>query len=116
MRRFLLLQLFAAVTLYAQSPAITQTTVSNGTAVSGPVTCVLSNNSPALPSGVHAACSVSGALSLVMDSVITPGNNGTVGSFTISGVTISWLVTQPTGATAVTWQMTTGTVTKTGVF
>jgi len=103
--------------LVAQTPGtVSQATTSTVTGTAGTLTCTLTNSSPALPSGVHVACSVSGAAVLVMDSVVTAGNNGMVGSFTQTGNTVTWIVTLPTAGGSYNWQMAANGVGKTGAF
>lgn len=103
--------------LLAQTPGtVAQNTVSNVVGTAGPVVCTLTNSSPALPSGVHVVCTNAGVTVLVMDSVVPTGTNGMVGSFSLAGNIITWMVNQPTGQTTVAWQMAANGVSKSGTF
>jgi hypothetical protein len=117
MKTLLLIVLLSALA-FAQPPAgtVTTTTTANVVGTAGTLVCTLTNTSPALPSGVHVACSISGASVLSMDSVVPTGTNGMVGSFGSGGNTITWIVNQPTGQTAYSWQMAANGVGKTGTF
>lgn len=109
--------LLTTIALFAQAPGtVAQSTVSNVVGTAGTLTCTLTNQSPAVPSGVHVACSISGASVLVMDSVVPTGTNGMVGSFGSAGNVITWIVNQPTGQTLYSWQMAANGVSKQGTF
>jgi hypothetical protein len=103
--------------LLAQTPGtVAQNTVSNVVGTAGPVVCTLTNSSPALASGVHVVCTNAGANVLVMDSVVPTGPNGLVGSFGLTGNTITWIVNQPVAAGPFAWQMAANGVSKSGTF
>jgi len=109
--------LFAA-SLLAQAPAgtVAQSTTSVITGTAGGVICTLTNTTPALPSGIHIVCTSGGAMVLTLDSVVPTGTNGLAGSFGLSGNTITWLINQPTGQTAYSWQMGANGTAKSGTF
>lgn len=111
-----LLAFLFSLSLVAQSPGtVAQSTVSNVVGTAGVVVCTLTNGSPAFPAGVHVVCTNSGASVLVMDSVVPTGTNGMVGSFSLAGNTITWIVNQPV-AGPYAWQMAANGVAKSGTF
>lgn len=116
--KIICLVLLIVVSCFGQTPGtVTQSTTSNVVGVASTVSCVLSNTTPVLPSGVHVVCTVSGANALTMDSVIPASNpNGLVGSFTNAGNTVTWLVNQLAGQSNYSWQMVANGVSKTGTF
>lgn len=103
---------------WAQTPpgTVTSTSAATVTAATVTVTCVMTNSSPALPSGVHVVCKIAGNTVLTMDSVVGAATNGVVGSFTNAGDTITWLLTQLAGQTLISWQMVANGVSKAGTF
>jgi hypothetical protein len=114
-----LLLFFIAVLAFGQTQTpgtVAQSSTSNVVGTAGTLTCTLTNSSPALPSGVHVVCSISGAAVLTMDSVVPTGTNGMVGSFGSAGNIITWLVNQPQGQTAYAWQMAANGASKQGTF
>ena|ERR1035437_6470555 len=114
-----LLIFLASVIAFGQTtPAgtVAQSTLSNVVGTAGTLTCTLTNSSPALPSGVHVMCSISGAAVLTMDSVVPTGTNGMVGSFGSAGNTITWIVNQPAQASTFAWQMAANGASKQGTF
>lgn len=108
--------LILSASLAAQTGTVAQNTVSNVVGTAGTLVCTLTNSAPALPSGVHVACTSSGAPVLTLDSVVPIGTNGMVGSFSTAGNMITWLVNQPTGQTTYAWQVVANGVGKTGTF
>jgi hypothetical protein len=62
------------------------------------------------------ACTNSGTSVLVMDATIVTGPNGVTGQLNLSGNVITWIVQQPTGQTAYSWQMAANGVGKSGTF
>src|SRR5450759_5240422 len=117
MRLLILLFVSALAFGQTQTPGTNaQSSTSHVVGPAGTLTCTLTNSSPALPSGVHVVCSISGAAVLTMDSVVPTGTNGMVGSFGSAGNIITWLVNQPQGQTAYAWQMAANGVSKQGTF
>jgi hypothetical protein len=53
---------------------------------------------------------------LVMDSVVPVGSNGMVGSMTLTGNTVTWLINQPTVGGLYSWQMAANGISKVGTF
>lgn len=119
MKRYALL-LLAAVAFGQQTPGtVTSNSVSNIIATAGTISCTLTNTTPALASGVHVTCTVSGALVLSMDVVVAAGTNGSLGSFTTGGVggdIVTWQVNQVAGQPLITWTMNANGVGKSGTF
>lgn len=113
----LLLGFLCIVSLLGQTPGtVAQSTTSNVVGTAGSIVCSLTNSSPALATGVHVACTNSGASVLVMDLVVPTGTNGMVGSFGMGGNTVTWLVNQPVAGGAVAWQMAANGTGKSGTF
>jgi hypothetical protein len=113
----LLFSLLFAASLWAQTVGtIAVSTISTVTATAGPLVCVLTNSTPALPTGIHVACTNSGATVFTADSVVPTGTNGLVGSFSLAGNSVTWIVNQPTGQTSFSWQMAANGVGKSGTF
>ena len=113
-----ILILVLAAAANAQTPGtVVKSTTSTSSVVgtAGSLACTLTNTSPALPTGVHVVCINSGNTILVMDSVIPVGANGMVGSMTVSGNSVSWLVNQPV-AGPYAWQMVANGVSGSGTF
>ena len=108
---------FLSLNMSAQTlGTVAQNTVSNVVGTAGPVVCTLTNTTPVLPSGVHVLCTNAGVNVLVMDSVVPTGTNGTVGSFGLSGNTVTWMVNQPIANGPYAWQMAANGVSKSGTF
>jgi hypothetical protein len=114
--KLLISLLFAASLLAQSSGTVTQSTTSNVVGTAGSVVCTLTNTTPSLPSGVHVVCTSAGATVLTMDSVVPTGTNGMVGSFSLSGNAVTWIVNQPTGQSNYSWQMAANGVGKSGTF
>ena len=115
----LLILLFVSVLAFGQTQTpgtVAQSSTSNVVGTAGPLVCTLTNTSPALPSGVHVVCSISGAAVLTIDSVVPTGTNGMAGSFGSAGNTITWIVNQPAPTTSYSWQMAANGVSKQGTF
>lgn len=113
----LTIALLISASLAAQTVGtVAQNTVSNVVGTAGTLACTLSNITPALPTGVHIACTNSGASVLTLDSVVPTGTNGTQGSLGLAGNIITWMVNQPTGQASFAWQMVANGVGKTGTF
>ncbi len=110
-----ILILFAASLALAQTGTVSQSTTSNVVGTAGGLVCTLTNSTPALPTGVHVACLNAGASVLLMDAVVPVGPNGMVGSMTLAGNTVTWIVTQP-AAGPYAWQMAANGVNKSGTF
>lgn len=109
--------LILTASLAAQTAGtVAQNTVSNVVGTAGTLVCTLTNSAPALPTGVHFACTSAGASVLTLDSVVPTGANGTQGSLGLAGNIITWMVNQPTGQTTYAWQMVANGVAKTGTF
>ena len=101
----------------AQAPAGTITVSNVVTATAGTISCILSNQSPALASGVHMVCAAGGVTRLVMDTVVAPGStNGSVGSYTEAGASVTWILTQGTVTSPISWQVAANGVGKSGTF
>src|ERR1039457_5100111 len=104
--KFIVLVLFSVSFTSAQtSGTITQSSTSNVVGTAGTLVCTLTNTTPVLVTRVHVACVNSGASVLVMDSVVPVGSNGMVGSMTLTGNTVTWLINQPTVGGLYSWQM-----------
>lgn len=113
----LLIGLLLALSLCAQTTGtVAQTSTSSVIGTAGTVICTLTNSTPALPSGVHVVCTNAGASVLVMDSVVPTGTNGMVGSFGLTGNTVTWIVNQPTAGGPWAWQMAANGAGKSGTF
>ena len=52
---------------------------------------------------------------LVMDATVPVGANGTVGSMTLAGNTVTWIITQPVAGPYL-WQVAANGVAKSGTF
>ena len=113
MKTLILLALSALA--FGQTGTVSQSTTSAVVGTAGALVCTMTNTTPALPTGVHVACSNSGAAVLMMDAVIPVGPNGIVGSMTLTGNTITWSVTQPV-AGPYAWQMAANGESKSGTF
>lgn len=115
MKRILITALLCAA-LYAQTPGtitvtqiVTAVSGTNGTAVS----CTFSNQ--AKPA-IHTVCTIGGVAALSMDATPAIGAaSGAVGSLTVSGNAVTWIITQPT-AGVITWQIAANGTTQSGSF
>lgn len=95
---------------------VVQSTTTTVTGTAGPLVCVMRNSSPALPTGVHVECAVSGSVKMTFDVVVSAGNNGAVGSYSEGSDIVTWLVKLPTEPGPYSWQMVANGVLKTGTF
>ena len=112
----------AALTAFAQAPAgsVTQTTVTTAAALAPAgafsttqIQCQFSN--PARPT-IHVVCTQNNATIMTQDMTPAIGaTNGAVGSITISGNSVTWIIQQPTSG-SITWQIAANGTSQSGSF
>ena len=112
--RYLICLLLCAVTLYAQATgAVTTTAVTTITATAPATSPVITCTFTAAHASVTVACSGAGATlsSTFAEPIPAPG---TVGTFSLSGNTITWSLTPGTNVT--NWQVVANGTTGSGSF
>jgi hypothetical protein len=116
MKKLLALLLFSAPLIFAQAAGtIIVTGVTTVVATTATLTCTLTNQIPALATGVGITCKIGTNCVLAMTANVSV-SQGWVGSYQNGSDNITWLVNMPSTGNVTNYQIAANGTLKTGAF